>query len=162
MLVKDIMARDVVTVSPMSTIKEALTIMRDKQVKSLAVDKTHENDAYGIITYSSVLKAIVAEEAGEVIGFAIYYTSYSTWKGPCIYLEDLYVLPEKRNLHAGSKLFDAVVAIAKERKVARMDWQVLDWNQLAIDFYERKGATIDKDWYNGRMFFRENEGKLTQ
>ena len=107
-------------------------------------------------------EAMVAEEAGEVIGFAIYYTSYSTWKGPCIYLEDLYVLPEKRNLRAGSKLFDAVVTIAKERNVARMDWQVLDWNQLAIDFYERKGATIDKDWYNGRMFFRENEGKLTQ
>lgn len=102
-------------------------------------------------------EAIVAEESGLILGFAIYYTSYSTWKGPCIYLEDLYVRPEKRNLKVGSKLFDAVVAIAKERKVARLDWQVLDWNNVAIDFYERKGATIDKSWYNGRLFFSEND-----
>lgn len=104
-------------------------------------------------------EALVADENGEVIGFAIYYTSYSTWKGACIYLEDLFVIPEKRSLKVGSKLFDAVVAVAKDRKVARMDWQVLDWNQLAIDFYEHKGATIDKNWYNGRLFFRENELK---
>ena len=101
-------------------------------------------------------EAIVAEEEGIVIGFAIYYTSYSTWKGPCIYLEDLYVLPEKRNLKAGSKLFDAVVKIAEQRGVQRMDWQVLEWNQLAIDFYERKGATLDPEWLNGRLFFDPN------
>ena len=71
MLVKDIMTREVVKVSPFSTIKEALTIMREKKVKSLAVDKTHENDAYGIITYSSVLKAIVAEE-GDVELLNVY------------------------------------------------------------------------------------------
>ncbi|MDX2359254.1 MAG: GNAT family N-acetyltransferase [Crocinitomicaceae bacterium] len=102
-------------------------------------------------------EALVAVEDG-VIGFAIYYTSYSTWKGACIYLEDLYVLPESRGTGAGSKLFDAVVDIAKERKVARMDWQVLDWNEIAIDFYKRKGATLDEEWINGRLFFRENEG----
>lgn len=98
-------------------------------------------------------EAIVAEEDGVVIGFALYYTSYSTWKGPCIYLEDLYVLPEKRNLKVGSKLFDAVVEIAKNREVQRMDWQVLEWNQLAIDFYNRKGAILDPEWLNGRLFF---------
>lgn len=95
----------------------------------------------------------------RIIGFALYYMAYSTWKGPVLYLEDLYVLPEYRGTGAGSKLFDAVVTIAKERNCARMDWQVLDWNTEAIEFYERKGAVIDKDWYNGRMFFPENEEK---
>ncbi len=102
-------------------------------------------------------EAIVADEAGEIIGFAIYFTAYSTWKGPIIYLEDIYVLTEKRGSGAGSALFDRVVDIAKERKVARMDWQVLDWNEPALEFYRRKGAIIDEHWHNGRLFFRENE-----
>ena len=101
--------------------------------------------------------ALVAEEGNEVIGFALFYTSYSTWKGPCIYLEDLYVLPDKRRTGAGSLLFDAVVDVAKERKVARMDWQVLDWNDMAISFYKKKNAILDDEWLNGRLFFPENE-----
>ena len=104
-------------------------------------------------------EAIVAEEENKIIGFALWYTSYSTWKGPCMYLEDFYVLPEKRKSGAGSMLFDAIVNIAKERRAPRLEWQVLNWNQLAIDFYEKRGATIDKEWYNGRMFFPENETK---
>lgn len=102
--------------------------------------------------------SLVAEVEGEIVGFALYYTSYSTWKGPCLYLEDLFVLPEFRSTGLGSKLFDELVAMAKSSGVARMDWQVLNWNQPAIDFYERKKATIDRDWYNGRVFFPENEG----
>lgn len=102
-------------------------------------------------------EAFVAETEDGIIGFALYFTAYSTWKGPCIYLEDLYVLPEQRRSGAGSALFDAVVQVARERKVARMDWQVLDWNEPAIEFYTRKGAVIDTHWYNGRLFFRENE-----
>ncbi|GAB5417422.1 MAG: GNAT family N-acetyltransferase [Crocinitomicaceae bacterium] len=104
-------------------------------------------------------EAIVVAFPERIIGFALYYMAYSTWKGPILYLEDLYVLPEYRGTGAGSKLFDAVVNIARERGCARMDWQVLDWNKEAIAFYERKGAHIDKDWFNGRMFFPENESK---
>ena len=98
-------------------------------------------------------EALVAEEGAEVIGFALFYTSYSTWKGPCIYLEDLFVSESKRTIGAGGALFDSVVEIAKERKCARMDWQVLDWNDLAIDFYKKRGATLDEEWLNGRLFF---------
>ncbi|MDB2656958.1 GNAT family N-acetyltransferase [Crocinitomicaceae bacterium] len=104
-------------------------------------------------------EALVIAFPERIIGFALYYTAYSTWKGPVLYLEDLYVLPEYRGTGAGSKLFDTVVSIADERNCARMDWQVLDWNTDAIAFYERKGAVIDKEWYNGRMFFPENEPK---
>ena len=100
-----------------------------------------------------ICEAFVAEINDQIIGFALFYTSYSTWKGPCIYLEDIYVLPEHRRSGAGSVLFDAVVEVAKERKVARMDWQVLDWNDPAIKFYKKKNALLDDEWLNGRLFF---------
>lgn len=100
-----------------------------------------------------ICESFVAEINKQIIGFALFYTSYSTWKGPCIYLEDIYVLPEHRRSGAGSILFDAVVDVAKSRKVARMDWQVLDWNDPAIEFYKKKNALLDDEWLNGRLFF---------
>ena len=98
-------------------------------------------------------EAFVAELDDTIVGFTIYYTSYSTWKGPCIYLEDLFVSDAHRKLGIGSLLFDEVVDIAKERGVKRMDWQVLDWNEPAINFYKKKKATLDGEWLNGRLFF---------
>lgn len=100
-----------------------------------------------------ICEALVAEVDNQIVGFALWYTSYSTWKGKCLYLEDFYVLPEFRTLGIGSKLFDEVVRIAKEKKVRRMDWQVLDWNTLALDFYKKKEAILDPEWVNGRLFF---------
>ena len=100
-----------------------------------------------------ICEALVVEVESQIIGFALYYTSYSTWKGKCLYLEDFYLKPEFRGSGFGSKLFDKVVEIAKERKVKRMDWQVLDWNTPAIDFYKRKNAILDEEWINGRFFF---------
>lgn len=104
---------------------------------------------------TKICEGIVAEVEKKIIGFAIYFTSYSTWKGPCIYLEDLFVLEEERKNGAGSLLFDKVVEIAKARKVKRMDWQVLDWNQPALEFYKKKGALLDPEWVNGRLFFED-------
>jgi len=100
-----------------------------------------------------VCDAIVAEKDGQIVGFALYFTSYSTWKGKALYLEDFYVQPKYRKFGYGSMLFDEVVKIAKERKVRRMDWVVLDWNENAIQFYKKKGATLDPEWINGRLFF---------
>lgn len=100
-----------------------------------------------------ICEAIVIENETEIVGFALFYTSYSTWKGKCLYLEDFYVLPEMRGTGFGSKLFDEVVEIAKKRGVKRMDWQVLDWNQPAIEFYKKKEAILDPEWINGRLFF---------
>lgn len=96
---------------------------------------------------------VVADTNGKIIAFALFYTSYSTWKGPCLYLEDLYVRKEHRRSGVGSQLFEEVCNIAKSRKVARMDWQVLDWNQPAIDFYKKYNAVLDPEWINGRLFF---------
>jgi GNAT superfamily N-acetyltransferase len=98
-------------------------------------------------------EAIVAELDSEIVGFALYYTSYSTWKGACLYLEDFYVKEEVRKLGIGQQLFDEIVLIAKARNVKRMDWQVLAWNEPAIRFYEKQKAILDPEWLNGRMFF---------
>ncbi len=100
-----------------------------------------------------ICDALVAVENAVVIGFALYYTNYSTWKGKCLYLEDFFVLPEFRGTGIGSILFDEVVAIAKQRGVKRMDWQVLDWNEPALNFYKKKNAILDPEWINGRFFF---------
>jgi GNAT superfamily N-acetyltransferase len=100
-----------------------------------------------------ICDAIVAEVDNQIIGFALYYTSYSTWKGKCLYLEDLFVIPEYREKGIGSELFDKVVQIAQDMHVKRMDWQVLDWNKPAINFYRKKSAILDEEWINGRLFF---------
>lgn len=102
-----------------------------------------------------ICSAFVAEVEEQVVGFALYYISYSTWKGKCVYLEDLYVKEAFRQLKIGGKLFDEVVAEAQRLNVRRMDWQVLDWNQKAIDFYIKKEATLDPEWLNGRLFFNK-------
>jgi GNAT superfamily N-acetyltransferase len=100
-----------------------------------------------------ICDAFVAEVDEKIIGFALFYTNYSTWKGKCLYLEDFFVLPEFRGAGIGSQLFDAVVSLAKERGVKRMDWQVLDWNTPALNFYQKKKAHLDSEWINGRYFF---------
>ncbi len=101
-----------------------------------------------------ICTAIVATNASDqVIGFALYYISYSTWKGRCLYLEDFYVQEAVRKQGYGQALFDEVVRIAKHMGVKRMDWQVLDWNHTALNFYRRNHATLDPEWINGRLFF---------
>ena len=99
--------------------------------------------------------AIVAEKQDdqEIIAFALYYFSYSTWKGVCLYLEDIYVQESYRKLKIGQTLFDRVVEEAKKNKVPRMDWQVLNWNHSAINFYKKNNAELSDQWLNGRLFF---------
>ena len=81
-------------------------------------------------------EALVAEEAGQIVGFALFFHNYSTFAGkPGLYLEDLFVEPEYRGRGHGKGLFQAVVRLAIERGCARMEWSVLDWNEPAIRFY---------------------------
>ena len=110
---------------------------------------------YNHLFVEKVCFAIVAEDVqtNVIIGFALYYFSYSTWKGKCLYLEDIYVQEIHRKLGIGQVLFDLVVSVAKENKVARMDWQVLNWNNAAINFYKKNNADLSDEWLNGRYFF---------
>lgn len=116
-----------------------------------AVEVTVEDlvrDGFGI---SPLFHVIVAEIDNVIIGMALYYTRYSTWKGKTIHLEDLIVTQQARGTGAGIALYTEVIQIAKQEGVRRVEWVVLDWNQNAIDFYEKSGATILKDWYTVQM-----------
>jgi len=98
---------------------------------------------------NSIYFMFVAEEDGNIVGIAICYEKYSTWKGRSIYLEDLIVTENKRGQGIGKALFERVLLEAKRRESGRMEWQVLDWNVDAIKFYESYGANIDSSWLNG-------------
>jgi len=95
---------------------------------------------------------LIAEQKGTAVGMALYYPRYSTWKGRCFYLEDLYVMEHFRGNGLGKALLQAVADKAREAGALRLDWQVLDWNQPAVDFYESIGAHIEKDWWNGKWW----------
>lgn len=117
-----------------------------------AVINTAENLGNDLFV-REICEALVCEIEERIIGFALYYTSYSTWRGECVYLEDLYIKESERRSGAGSLLFDEVISIAKSRGCKRLDWQVLDWNEMAIQFYEKKHAELDGEWLNGRLYF---------
>ncbi len=98
--------------------------------------------------------AFVAEFDGKVEGFALYYIRYSTWKGQCLYLEDFLVTQQLRGKGAGTLLFDRIIQETKEKGYSRLVWQVLDWNEPAINFYKKYNAKLDPEWINGTIDFR--------
>ncbi|MBL0152928.1 MAG: GNAT family N-acetyltransferase [Chitinophagaceae bacterium] len=92
--------------------------------------------------------AFVAEVDGIIAGFALYYIRYSTWKGQAMYLEDILVTESMRGNKIGAKLFDRLIEEAKEKKFNRIIWQVLEWNEPAINFYKKYNAEFDPEWVN--------------
>ena len=82
---------------------------------------------------------------------ALYYYKYSTWKGKCLFLEDIIVTENERGQGIGKLLFNEVIKVAKEEKVRRMEWQVLDWNKPAIHFYKTYDVTLDGEWINCKL-----------
>ena len=100
----------------------------------------------------STTHALICEQDGVAIGFAVYFFSYSTWLGKHgIYLEDLYVSPEYRKLGAGKALLQHLAQLAVARGCGRLEWAVLDWNTPAIEFYESFGARPKDDWISYRL-----------
>lgn len=98
-----------------------------------------------------VWNAFVAETGGIIQGFGLYYIRYSTWKGSRLYLEDLIVTEKMRGHGIGKLLFDRIVAEAHHRNFRGMNWQVLDWNEPAINFYRKYEAALDGTWINGSL-----------
>jgi len=95
----------------------------------------------------------VAEADGLIIGFALYYVRYSTWKGCKMYLEDILVTEEWRGKGIGTLLMDALIAEAKEKGFQGITWQVLNWNEPAINFYKKYNARFDEEWTNVLLDF---------
>ena len=114
----------------------------------IATEASLERDGFGV---NPCYFCLMAEHDGRTAGYALYFFNYSTWVGPGIYLEDLFVEPELRGLGIGKLLFQRVAAIAAERECKRLQWAVLDWNTPAIEFYRAMGAEFLDEWRNVRV-----------
>ncbi len=127
----------------------------EKEPQAVTVGVEQYEEAYG----QNLIDVIVAELGGEIVGIALFYLTFSTWKGKCLYLEDFYVKPTLRQYGIGRKLFDAYLNEARRLGARQAKWQVLDWNQPALNFYEKYDATIEKNWWNGKIFLHDSQDK---
>jgi len=111
-----------------------------------------ERDGFGEhpMFYTFVAE-IEHEQSKHIVGMALYYYRYSTWKGRTIHLEDLIVTEKMRGSGLGFDLYSAIIAQGKKDKVRRIEWNVLDWNTPALDFYEKSGAKVLKNWLVAQM-----------
>ena len=128
-------------------------------VKELAVyEKEPEAVTSGLSDYqeamqSGLIEVILAETGDETAGMALYYDTFSTWKGKMLYLEDFYVKPEYRGKGIGKSIFEEVLREARRRECRMMKWQVLDWNEPAIGFYRNYEVTFDEKWVDCKIYF---------
>jgi len=103
---------------------------------------------------AQLIDAIVAEQEQKVVGMALFYDTFSTWKGRMLYLEDFVVAASHRSQGIGKLIFDELFKEAERRKCILVKWQVLDWNSGAVKFYEEYGATIERQWWNGKKYLK--------
>jgi len=107
-----------------------------------------------------VFEFYVAEKDGEVIGMALFFVKYSTWKGAGLYLDDLIVREKYRGAGIGTKLFNTYLLEAKRMNAKQAHWQVLDWNTPAIDMYKKAGASVEAEWLDCKMNEEEIQAYL--
>lgn len=140
------------TIHDLPRLRELIVELAIYEKEPNAVEVTLEDlekDGFG---ENPIFDFFVAEIEGAVQGIALYYFKYSTWKGKCLFLEDLVVNESLRGQGIGKLLFDEVVKVAAQHQCKRMEWQVLEWNEPAIKFYQNKyNADLDSDWLNGRL-----------
>jgi len=105
---------------------------------------------------SSSFRLLIADDAGECVGMALYYPKYSTWRGKCLFLEDLIVKESHRRRGIGKLLLNRLIEISKSEGMARLEWQVLDWNEPAINFYKKYKVEFDDTWLNVRIKLDNN------
>lgn len=116
----------------------------DTTLESMEIDAFGENKLFYFL---------VAEVENEIVATAVYFYTYSTWKGKTLYLEDIVVNKHYRRNGIGTLLFNHLLSIAKNEKVKRMSWQVLNWNEPAIEFYRKIDTIFDNEWINCKLIF---------
>ena len=134
------------TENDMSRVLELITELAIFEKEPNAVEVTVEElkkDGFGS---NPEFQCFVAEVGTEIEGIALVYNRYSTWKGKVLHLEDLVVSQAMRGTGLGTALLDEVIKFGHEKGVKRVSWEVLDWNEPAITFYEKKGADVKRDW----------------
>ena len=139
-----------------SDLPAALTLIKELALYEKAPEQVintlsmMEKDGFGD---QPVFGFVVSEVDGAIVGMAMYYYRYSTWKGKRLYLEDLIVTEKKRGSGIGKLLFEETVNIAKSTNCTGMMWQVLDWNEPAINFYKKYDTQFEEEWINCNLDF---------
>ena len=128
--------------SVLELIQELATFEKEPDAVVVTVDDLIRDG----FSENPLFQCFVAEVDGEIIGMALFYYRFSTWKGKTIHLEDLIVKENKRGTGAGFALYKEIIKQGKAENVRRIEWNVLDWNTPAIDFYEKSGAKVLGDW----------------
>ncbi len=144
-IIRDAVANDMPHV--LKLIQELATFEKEPD----AVDVTSDELITEGFGENPLFHCFVAEVYNEIVGIALIYFRFSTWKGRTIHLEDLIVKESMRGTGLGKSLYTKVLQYAKTKKVRRVEWAVLDWNKNAIEFYRKSGASILKDWYLVQM-----------
>ncbi len=130
-------------------VKELAAFEKEPESVTAAIKDYHEAFDNGLID------GHVAElENSEIVGMTLYFDAYSTWKGKTLYLDDFYVKEPFRKHGVGQMLFSAFIKEGMHRKAKQLKWQVLDWNEVAIDFYIKQHAELIKGWWNGRILLQ--------
>lgn len=133
----------------LNLIKELAVYEKQPREVKLSI-KELERDGFG---KNKIYNCFVAEINKEVVGMALYYMKYSTWKGKCIHLDDIIVTQSLRGQGIGKKLFEAIVHVAQKTKARKLEWLVLHWNKPAINFYKKYKTVFDKEWINCKLVF---------
>lgn len=133
----------------LSLIKELALYEKEPQEVTITLEEL-EQDGFGD---HPLYWIILAENESGILGMSFYYIRYSTWKGKCLYLEDIVVREEIRGQGIGKVLFEETIKKAKDMHAKLMTWQVLDWNEPAINFYKKFNAELDNEWINGKLRF---------
>lgn len=143
----DIRKATAADIPAMHHLVRALAIYERAEDQFVATVEEYERDFA-----AGIYQTIVAEAEGKVVGMALYYMAYSTWKGKMLYLEDFVVFEDYRRYGIGQMLFDAFLEAARQEGCRLVKWQVLDWNEPALRFYEKNEAIIEREWWNGKIF----------
>ncbi|KGL58723.1 GNAT family N-acetyltransferase [Polaribacter sp. Hel1_85] len=145
----------------MQSVLNLITELAIFEKEPKAVEITVEDLLRDGFSENPQFKIFVAEQENNIIGIALFYERYSTWKGKTIHLEDLIVTKEKQKIGAGKALYTAVLKYAHDNNYNRVAWEVIDWNTNAVEFYKSTGATYLNDWSVVQMN-KENLVKFIQ